>query len=210
MFSISLLNFSLTCSFNPFGTSFSGLRQFHHLHVLICTLLNTWEGPSADLWSSLSVPYSFPCSSVLVNSALLDFPEHSAMSPQIRELGSAWVPSPWATAFIVLCLLSWELLFQVFCSVCWWFGWEVKSVPYYCILVRSRSWQYFFFHYPVLNSKINLLGYNNHWKIKWYKIENKNECIPYIKCIWVLFCEALFYYMHTYMCLLDCDIKHIS
>lgn len=91
------------------GWYFPGLGWFPHTHTLIGTQVNTWRGPSKDLWSSLCVQPSFlqslPCKfkppwlSQSLSSIVLTQVDHQAL---------CGVPLPMLQPGNFLQVVSWD------------------------------------------------------------------------------------------------------
>lgn len=62
------------CS-NSFGGSLTSLGEFPHTHVLISILLNNWERPTVNLWSSFSAHFSLLWYSVFWALSVSMYPE---------------------------------------------------------------------------------------------------------------------------------------
>ena len=92
------------------GDSFPGLKYFLHMLGQINTQLNTQGGPSAHLWSSLSVQLSPLALSPVVSILLLLSESQLCFLNSGSLLGSTWVPFPASWLENSLKAVSWQIV----------------------------------------------------------------------------------------------------
>lgn len=101
-----------------FGGSFPGLAWFSHMQVLISYSAYSRVSLCRSLHFSLS-PAFYSVLVSPVSSSHLDFLGLPAPFPPLGEpTGSAWVPSPWSTAWRLLKAVSWAYVWLVLFVSC--------------------------------------------------------------------------------------------
>ena len=132
------------------GSSFSGLKCYPHMHIMINTQLNTQKGAYTDSEFSLHGPLascSVLCELQLSwslsthNSIFSTQRAHLIYFPSLRNKlsSTSWCPISWKLLFLVLCLIC-----------CYYFKHENKSSVNYFVFVGNRH--FLPTHHPLQSS----------------------------------------------------------